>query len=105
MLETATDRLEFFNTRDFAVDCLLVGPPDYSKTIQVIFNAISDPITLYDTNIETARPHFFCLAEQIADLNRRLIKQFTATLNGKTYELERLTDDQDGLIVTAYLKT
>jgi hypothetical protein len=103
LIESAADRLEFFDTDDFAVNCALVGP-DYTKTIAVIMNAVSEAVTIYDTNIEAPQPHFLCLVEQINDLNRRLVKQFTATIEGVSYQLERISDDQDGLIATVYLK-
>jgi hypothetical protein len=48
--------------------------------------------------------HFICRAEDLADLPRQVIKQCTAVLEGITYKLERITDDQDGHILTVYLK-
>lgn len=102
-IESATDRSQFFDVVDFAVNCAISGP-GYSKVLPVILNAISDQVPLYDTNVEAPRPHFICRAEELADFPRHLIKQFSAVIEGVTYKLERVTDDQDGLILTVYLK-
>jgi hypothetical protein len=65
---------------------------------------MSDAITLYDTNIETPHHHFLCRAEDLAGLQRGLMKQYAATIAGVTYKIERITDDQDGNTLTVYLK-
>lgn len=105
MIETAVDRLEFFSTADFAVDCFLSGPAGFTATIPVIQNATTDPVSLYDsTNIEAPSENFICRLEDLAGVERRLVKQYTATIGPTTYQLERIANDQDGLIATVYLK-
>jgi tRNA pseudouridine-54 N-methylase len=104
MIETADDLAEFFLTEDFAVDCLLTGPSGYSKTIAVILNTTSDPVALYETNVEAPTPHFICRAVDLVDLQRRQLKQHHATIESITYELERVADDQDGKLCVVYLK-
>jgi hypothetical protein len=104
MLETAADRREFFSTDDFAVDCIVLGPAGYAKTIAVIFNPISDPVTIYDSNIEAPNVSFICLAADLADLPRRQIRGCTATINGVAYEFQGISDDQDGYLLTVNLK-
>jgi hypothetical protein len=103
-IETAEDRLlTFFGTEDFAVECLIQGPGG-PQTIPVILNAISDPVTLYDTNVEAPNAHFIARVEDLAVVDRRQLRSYTATIEGLSYGLERLTDDMDGKIVTVYLK-
>jgi hypothetical protein len=104
MIETSDDRLLFFETEDFAVECELTGPAGFSQVIAVILNAMSDPVTLYETNLEVPNVHFIARHEDLAGVNRRQLRQYRATIAGVTYEFERITDDFDGLIVTAYLK-
>jgi hypothetical protein len=105
-IETADDRLiTFFATEDFAVDCVLNGPGGYTTTIPVIMNTITDPATLFDTMIETPHANFSARFEDVAGVDEKKIKQYQATIEGTTYTLERLTRDQDGYIVTVYLKT
>lgn len=106
-IETAADRLEFFQTADFAVDCLLSGPAGFTATIPVIQNTTTDPVSLYETNIEAPSENFSCRVEDLAGVDRRLVKQYTATIpavGGVTYHLERIADDQDGLIANVDLK-
>jgi hypothetical protein len=105
MIETAQDRQEFFGLEDFAVACALSGPDGFQQTINVIQNALTDNVEiLSDTNIEAAAEHFICLIEDFAAVDRRRIKQYRATIGAMTYQLERASNDQDGSIVTVYLK-
>lgn len=103
-IETPTDRLAFFETKDFADDCLLTGPAGYRKTFPVILNAITDPVVIYDTNIEAPARNFICRLDDVADVDRRVTKQMRAEILGIQYQIERLVEDQDGNIVVAYLK-
>lgn len=104
-LETAADRLEFFEVDEgFAVQCSLNGPDGFTATIPVILNAITDPVSLYETNVEAASAHFVCRVEDLAGVDRRRVKQYTAGIDGVTYQIERIADDQDGKIPTVYLK-
>jgi len=105
-IETADDRLQtFFQFRDFAIECVLSGPAGYTATILVIRNAISDPVTEFDTTIEAWHEHFIARVEDVAGVDESKIKQYTAALEGETFTLTRITHDHDGKLVTVYLKT
>jgi hypothetical protein len=106
-IETAADRLEFFELEidnGHAVDCSLSGPDDFTATIPVIMNAVTNPVSLYETDVEAAAPNFICRVEDLAGVVRRQVKQYTAIIEGVTYQLQRVADDQDGKIPTVYLK-
>jgi hypothetical protein len=105
MIETADDRLEFFEIDEgFAVECSLSGPDGFTATIPVILNAVTNPVSLYETDVEAAAVHFICRLEDLAGVDLRFVKQYTATIDGVTYQLQRVADDQDGKIPTVYLK-
>jgi hypothetical protein len=103
-IETADDRREFFNTADFAVECLINGPAGFSATIPVNRDATTDPVGLYETNVEAPHESFTCRVEELAGVDRKLVKQYTATIGPTTYRIERIANDQDGLIATVELK-
>ena len=97
MIESAADRLEFFELGEgFAVECSLSGPNGFTATIPVILNAITDPVSLYETDVEAAAAHFICRVEDLAGVDRRQVKAYTASIDGVSYQLQRIADDQDG---------
>jgi hypothetical protein len=106
MIETAADRLEFFDTENgFAVECELNGPAGFqSLTIPVIRNAISAQTVIYELNVEAPAENFICRIEDLATVDRRLVKQYTATLGGVTFKFERVEAVEDGLLLQVYLK-
>jgi hypothetical protein len=106
MIETAADRLEFFDTENgFAELCEIRGPaPFVTLTIPVIRNAISAQTVIYEANIEAPAENFICRIEDLATVERRLVKQYTATLGGVTFKLERVETIEDGLLLQIYLK-
>jgi len=101
-IENLDDRREFFT--DHAVPCELSGPDAFAATIPVLLNALTENVVVYEINIEAAAEHFLCLREDFAGVDRQRLKQYQATIDATTYRIERASNDQDGKIVTVYLK-
>lgn len=97
-LETADElRTTFFDTDDFADECVITGPNSFSRTLNVILNTPTEPVTLYETNIESPEPSFVCrevdlMTNGVVDVKRGM----TATVRGLEFTIQRTAMDQAG---------
>jgi hypothetical protein len=103
-IESAADRLIFFEPKEFADTCDLIDHLGARVTIAVIFDKVTDPVTLYETNIEAPNPSFTCRVEDLAFVIEKEIKTYRAELRGVSYKLEKIEDTQDGFISRVFLK-
>jgi len=95
----AEDLSLFFDTDDFADECVITGPDDFEATINVILDAVTEPVGIYgDTNVEASNHHFICSEDDLVDVKRGM----TATVQGKDYTIARIAVDQVG-VATVYL--
>jgi hypothetical protein len=99
-IESPDDLASFFETDDFAVECVITGPDDFEKTLNVILDAITEPVDMYgDTNVEVSNHHFICREADLVNVKRGM----TATVEGRAYTIARIAVDQVG-VATVYLK-
>lgn len=104
-LETPKDLATFFDTDDFADECVITGPePDeesedeqFTRTLNVILNTETEAVTLYETNVESPSPSFLCrevdlMTAGVVDVRRG----YGATVRGKAFTIERIAMDQAG---------
>lgn len=89
-LKTAEDLAAFFDPEDFADECVITGPNAFTRTLNVILNTGTEPVTLYETNVEAPNPSFMCREDELVDVKRGM----TATVRGKAYKIERIAFDQ-----------
>jgi len=98
LIETAEDlAATFFDTDDFAEQCVITGSGGFTRTLNVIFNPTTEQVTLYDTNVESPDPSFICreadlMTAGVVDVRRGMI----ATLRGVGLTIERIALDQVG---------
>jgi len=108
-LETSEDILLFFDTDDFADECVITGPEtdppedQFTRTLNVILNTETEAVTLYDTNVESPSPSFLCrevdlMTAGVVDVKRG----YTVTVRGLEFTVERIAMDQAGT-ATVYL--
>lgn len=104
-IETAEQRLTtFFRVEDFADTCSLTGPDNFSATIPVLMNAITETVAIGDTDIEAAAEHFVCNRASLAGVDLRRCRQYSATIEGVVYQLMRVSHIEDGKLSMVYLK-
>ena len=95
----AEDLSSFFDTDEFAVECVITGPGDVDRTLNVILDPVTEAVGLYgDTNVEASNHHFICREDDLVDVKRGM----TATVEGRAYTIARIAVDQVG-IATVYL--
>ena len=90
----------FFNESDFAVGATITLQTGATRQIKIIFDAVTQNVSLYDTNIEANTPNFQCQSSDMAGVKTRVS---TIAINGKTYTIERIEPDGTG-VSTVYLK-
>ncbi|HEY8562796.1 MAG TPA: head-tail joining protein [Pyrinomonadaceae bacterium] len=89
---------DFFDTGDFAVDCLInTATP---RTIGVIFSTPTEAVSVYEQSVEASAPFLICKTSDVAGVFRN----HTATIDGTVYEIARISDDGNGTS-RIYLKT
>ena len=97
------DLAAFFDTDDFADECVITGPEveepavQFTRTLNVILNTDTEAVTLYDTNVESPSPSFHCreidlMTAGVVDVKRG----YTATVRGMEFTIERIAMDQAG---------
>jgi hypothetical protein len=98
-VETDEDLDSFFDTEDFADECVITGANDFSHTLNVILNTGTEPVEFAGViNIEAPNPSFVCKESDLSGVK----KGMTATVRDKSYKIERLAFDQVD-VATVYL--
>jgi hypothetical protein len=100
--DDSADLDALFDTDDFAVVAEISDPADedFDLTINVIFDATTEQVTVYgETNVEAANPQFRCKTSDLATVKRKYI----ATIASQAYKIERMEAEGDGKTSVVYL--
>lgn len=90
----------FFDESDFAVQAAITLPNNSVRVISVIFDATTQGIQLYDSNIEADTPSFQCKTSDLTGVKTGN----QVVIENKTYAVGRKEPDGTG-VTTVYLKT
>ena len=107
-IETDEDLDEFFDTEDFADECVITGANDFSRTLNGILNTGTEAVEFAGViNVEAPNPSFVCKESDLDGLGPfqeggPVKKGMTATVRDKSYKIERIANDQQG-VSTVYL--
>ena len=90
----------FFDESDFAVSAKITLTSGAVRKIPIIFDAVTQGITLYDTQIEANTPNFQCKTSDLSGVKNGN----SVVIENKTYSIMRHERDGTG-ISTVFLKS
>ncbi|HYY95280.1 MAG TPA: hypothetical protein VE713_12245 [Pyrinomonadaceae bacterium] len=86
------DLSRFFE--EFAVEAVFKRAGAPVATANVIFNDPSQPVTVYETEVEEPAPFLLAPAAALADV----LREDAVAVNGADYTVERIRPDGTGLV-------
>lgn len=86
------DLEDFFDLDEFGTEAVFTTAPSVTKSIVVIFNDPTQPVEMYDTQIEAEAAFLHCKASDLNGIRRGN----PVTVEGNNYTVNRITRDGTG---------